>query len=141
MFAVALGAEPGHGLTVSAVMADERVGALVMRESDGAISALHRLATGAAEHNRGVPSPVQQDHGLLIALQALAYLLRKLARKDTVFAALLKFGAHVHDFNFWQWTLLHALPQLDQLISAALRVVIGLQRRRCRGQHNGCVGQ
>src|SRR5260370_24406480 len=110
MFAVALGAEPRDGLPVSAVMADKRVGALVMRKGNSAVSALHRLATGAAEHNRGVPSPVEQNHGLLIALQALAYLLRKLARKDTVFAALLKFGAHVHDFDFWQWTLLHALP-------------------------------
>src|SRR5260370_26038606 len=110
MCAVALGAEPGHGLPVSAVMTDKRVGALVMRESDGAISALHRFATGAAEHNRGVPSPVEQNHGLLIALQALAYLLRKLARKNAAFAALLKFRAHVHDFDFWQWTLLHALP-------------------------------
>ncbi len=100
MFAVALGTKPRDGLPVSAVVADKRVGALVMRESDGAISALHRLATGAAEHNRGVPSPVQQDHGLLIALQALTYLLCKLARKNAVFAALLKFGAHVHDFDF-----------------------------------------
>src|SRR5438046_10673703 len=96
MLAVAFRTKPGRRPAVSAVVADERIGTLVVGKGNSAIPALHGLAAGAAEDDRGVSAPVQQDHGLLVAFQALAHLLRQLPGTDALFPGPLKLRPHGH---------------------------------------------
>src|SRR4051812_8841811 len=132
VLALAVRTNLGDRTFESAIVAFEFVVALVMRERDGAVLALHSLATGAAEDYGCVAAAVKEHHRLLATREAFADGLRQPAGEKNVFflILLLKLRAHVEDFNFGKRPLLHPLTQLDELVFPALRVVIGLERRR-----------
>ena len=88
------------------------------------------------KHHRRISAAVEQHHDLLFFLQPLADLLGQFARDDLLLAGLLKFLPHVDDLDFGQRTLLDAVGQLDQRVFIFLRVVIGLERRRGRAEHD-----
>src|SRR6266481_3664393 len=134
MLALALGAYLGDGALEAAIVALELVVALVMGQRDSAILALHGLAAGAAKHDRCVAATIEQNHGLLAAGETVPEGLGQSAGEEDFFflILLLEFGAHVEDLDLGQRTLLDALAQLDELVFAALRVVVGLERRSGR---------
>ena len=113
--------------------------ALVVGERDGAVLAFELLAAGAAEHNGRISAAIQQDHDLLFAFETVFNFGGELARDDLLVAGLLKFLAHVDDFDFGQRTLLHAIGKFDQRVFVFLRVVVGLERGRGGAKHNGGV--
>ena len=107
-----------------------------MGERDGAVLAFEFLAAGAAEHDGRISAAVEQDHDLLFAVEALFDFGGKFARDDLLVAGLLKFLAHVDDFDFGQRTLFDAIGQFDQRVLVLLRVEVGLERRRGRAEHD-----
>src|SRR5438094_6980980 len=117
--------------------------ACVVGERDGAVFALHRLAAGAAEHDGGVSAAVEQDHSLFAAREALANGLCEATGKEHLlfFILLLELGAHVEDLDLRQRALLDAFAQLDELVLAALSIMVGLERRRSRAKDHGSIRQ
>jgi hypothetical protein len=71
VLALALGAEARDLLGVAAVVAEQAPVALVICQGKRAVDALHALAAGAAGHETGEASPVEQHDRLLAALHAL----------------------------------------------------------------------
>src|SRR6266478_6469877 len=137
VLALAFGADLGDAAFESAVVALELMVALVMGDRDGAVLALHGWAAGPAEHYRRVAAAVEQDHRLLTPGETLADgLCQSAGKEDSLFfVLLLEFGAHVEDLDLGKRPLLDALAQFDQLIFSALRVVVGLERRRRRAEY------
>ncbi len=109
MFAVASGTAFWHSLFVAAVMALHAMRGLVEGQGDGAVLALQRLPARPAQNDGGIATAVQQNHGLLAALQALADFADQPLRKERVF--ILAFAPdlefHVHQFHFRQRAAFH----------------------------------
>ena len=127
MLAAALGTYARHCLAISAVVALELVGALVIGQRDSAIAALHALAAGAAQHHRRVSAAVEQDNRLLAALQPRSYFFAQAAGKNLFLAGMLECLPHVHQLDARHGALFHPLRQFDQFVAALLRVVKRLQ--------------
>ncbi len=70
------------------------------------------------------------------AFQRLPCLLHQRSRKELLLPALLKFAAHVDQFDLRQRPIHDAVVHLDARVLALHRVLPALQRRRRRAQHH-----
>jgi len=70
-----------------------------MRQAYGAILTLEFFAAGATHRNKGVTTPVQQDHRLLASIECRLSFSYQRARKQLFLASLLKLLAHIHNFH------------------------------------------
>src|SRR5512141_1629550 len=104
----------GNGSSVSAIVADHLVLALVMGERNGAVLAFKFLAASATENYRRISAPVEQDHDLLLAFEAVLDFVSELARDDLLAAGLLELHAHVDDFDFGERALFHTIRKFNQ---------------------------
>src|ERR1700724_530680 len=98
-----------------------------MGESDGAVLAFQPHSAGTAHHDERVPAPVEQDDGLLAAIERGLRLLDQPAREELLLTGRLKLLPHVQQLDFRKWALVHALGHLDQAIPAALRILPTLE--------------
>ena len=128
-------------LGVVAVVAQQAAVAAVEGQGDGAVDALDALAAGAAGDEARKAAPVQQQHGLLAALEARADGLQEPAREGGLLARFQELGPHVQDLDLGHGAPLDALGQLQQRVLAALGVVAALQAGRGRAQHHAGAGR
>ncbi len=135
-----LGQTDGTFCGVVAVVAKHAAVAPVIGQRDGAIDALQPLAAGAARNEARKSAAVEQQHGLLAALQTLGDGLHQPPRKCRLLARLQKLLPHVDHFDVRHGPLLDAFRQLDQGVLAALGVVAALETRRGRTQHHHRAG-
>ncbi len=140
ILAPALRAHRRHLLRVIAVVAQHAPVAPVIGQRDRAIHAFQPLAAGAARDEARKPAPVEQQHGLLAALQALVDGLHQAPRKRRQFARLQELLPHVDHFDVRHGPLLDALGQFDQRVFAAFGVVAAFQAGRGRPEHHHGAG-
>ena len=72
---------------------------LVVGEGDGAVLALELFAAGAAHDDKGVAAAVEQDDGLLAAIERGLRFVDEGAGEEVLLAGLLKLAAHVDEFD------------------------------------------
>src|SRR5215831_12216109 len=113
----------------------------MVRESDCAVPALELLAAGTADDGKGVAAPVEQNDGLLAALEGLSCLLDERAGEKLLLASLLKFPAHIDQFDFGQRTILDAVVHLDPGVLAKRGVLPALERWRGRAEDDDGSGK
>src|SRR5581483_8192949 len=124
-----------HRRRVPAVMTFHFACLLVVGERNGAVLALQRLAAGTTEYDRRIPPTIEQDHDLLLTVQALFDLLHQLARDDLLVTRLLELLPHVDDFDLRQWPLLNPVRHVDQRVLIPGGVEVRLQRWRRRSEN------
>src|SRR5215472_1496247 len=104
MFAIALWALRRNSTLESAVVALEALaraghrvlaGRLVVRQGNRAVPAFELFAAGATEDGEGIAAAIEQDDGLLSALQSLLCLIHKRPREELLLAGLLILASHV----------------------------------------------
>src|SRR5215472_1787669 len=99
MAALALRANARNFFGIAAVMAQEAPVALVIRQGERTVHALHALAAGAAGNEARKPAAVEQHDGLLALLQALAERVDEFARERVLLAGFEKLLAHIDQFD------------------------------------------
>jgi hypothetical protein len=122
-----------RGLGVVAVVAAPRARRDVQRERDVAVRALGHPAARAALRVVGVPAPVEEEHGLLAALESLRDRVAQRAREQRAGGG---FAPQVHDPHLGQRAPVDAPRQREQLVLAARDVGVRLERGRGGAEHH-----
>src|SRR6266700_6854497 len=112
MLAVTCQTSLGNSLFVSTIVALHPVRALMEGHGNGTVLALQDLTARPAKHGGGISAAVQQDHGLLPAIQTLRNFPYELRGEYLVFSGALEFELHVHQLDLRQRPALYALSQL-----------------------------
>ena len=112
-----------------------------MRECDGAVLALELFTAGAADDGKGVAAAVEEDDGLLAAVESLARLVDQGAGEELLLPGLLKLAAHVDEFDFRQRAVLDAVVHLDARVFALHGVLPAFERGRRRAKNHDCAGE
>ena len=131
----ALGTRVGHAAGKIAEMAAKFFRAAMERQRDAAIRAHLDIAALRTLERRGITPPVEENDGLLVAVDARVDRLDQAGReKDGGFAFFC--GANIEHMRHRHLAFLDTLEQFDQPVLALLRVVVRLERRRGRAKHD-----
>ncbi len=131
---VAGGADLRPRLDMAAVMADERGAEPVLDQPCGAVRALEPMAAGAAEGERRIAAPVEEQQRLLAALARRLHAGDRLLREPP--SARRPFAPQVDRRDLGHGRCAEARGEPQPAIAAGLGVETRLQRRRGGGQHD-----
>ena len=101
----------------------------MVRERNRTVAALDPRSAGTAGYIGSVPSPVQQDQGLLASRQRLANARRQLAGKQGCAARLGELDAHIDRAHFGQRAFQNAFGQAQMPVLARPGVPTRFQGR------------
>ena len=122
----------------AAVMADERALEAVLDQPGVAVRAVEPEAAGAAERERRIAAPVQEQQRLLAALQRGVHRFGKPRRDET--AARRAFAAQIDWLDHRLGIAAKALRQREPAVAPASRVDDGLDGGRRGREHDRDVG-
>ena len=105
-------------------------------EGDAAVRTLGHEAALRALERAGVTAPVQEEHRLLAAFEALGDGLLEFLREDGRALFLPRGLPHVHDADDGHLLVVGAELEFEQRVFAALDVVEALHRRRRGAEHD-----
>ena len=103
--------------------------------------ALELFSAGAAHGDEGVAAAIEQDHGLLAAVEGGLSFADQEAGEELFLAGLLEFDAHVDEFDGGQGAVDDALGHGDALVLAGLGILPALERGRGGAEDDGSSGQ
>ncbi len=116
------------------MVADEAVPEAMLHQPRIAVGAAHAVAAGAAERERRIAAPVQEQQCLLAALDRLAH--RRFETRRDPASARRRRLAQIDGFERRDGAAAEALGQRQPLVAPAPRIDLGLERRRGRGEHD-----
>ena len=123
------------GLAIAAMVADELAAKAMLDQPARAVRALEAVAAGAAQRQRRIAAPVEEQQRLLAPGDRLLHLPQQDGGQKT--AARRRVAAHVDGVKVGQGGLGIAGRQHDAAVAALHSIDAGLDRGRRRGQHHG----